>query len=68
MTRGVVTVRLSTDCVRCPQFRRCGQYALVLSLDNARGRSLDEARGRLLELMDAGRERTNALTPAVRYA
>ena len=52
--------KLSTDCVTCPQFRHCGQYAMVLSLDHARGKSL--------ELMDAGRERENALTPAVRYA
>ena len=52
--------KMSTDCVTCPQFRHCGQYAMVLSLDDARGRSL--------ELMDAGRGRENALTPVVRYA
>ena len=52
--------KLSTDCVTCPQFRHCGQYAMLLSLDDARGRSL--------ELMDAGREREHALTPAVRSA
>lgn len=25
--------KISTDCVRCPQFRRCGQYAMVMPLD-----------------------------------
>jgi amino-acid N-acetyltransferase len=27
--------KIFTDCVRCPQFRRCGQYALVVPLDSA---------------------------------
>src|SRR3954465_3696224 len=25
--------KIFTDCVKCPQFRRCGQYAMVLPLD-----------------------------------
>ncbi len=27
--------KIFTDCVRCPQFRTCGQYALVVPLDAA---------------------------------
>jgi len=27
--------KIFTDCVRCPQFRTCGQYALVVPLDSA---------------------------------
>ena len=45
--------KMSTDCVTCPRFRRCGQYAMVLSLDEAR---------------DAARERDQGLVPVVRYA
>jgi amino-acid N-acetyltransferase len=26
--------KIFTDCVKCPQFRRCGQYAMVLPLDS----------------------------------
>lgn len=29
-----VTEKVYTDCVKCPQFRRCGQYAMVLPLDS----------------------------------
>ena len=25
--------KIFTDCVKCPQFRRCGQYAMVASLE-----------------------------------
>lgn len=28
-----VTEKVHTDCVKCPQFRTCGQYAMVLPLD-----------------------------------
>lgn len=28
-----VTEKVHTDCVKCPLFRRCGQYAMVLPLD-----------------------------------
>ncbi len=28
-----VTEKVYTDCVKCPQFRICGQYAMVLPLD-----------------------------------
>ena len=27
--------KIFTDCVKCPQFRRCGQYAMVVPLDSA---------------------------------
>jgi amino-acid N-acetyltransferase len=25
--------KISTDCVRCPRFRQCGQYAMVVSIE-----------------------------------
>ena len=25
--------KIFTDCVKCPQFRRCGQYGMVVPLD-----------------------------------
>lgn len=28
-----VPEKIFTDCVKCPQFRRCGQYALVMPLE-----------------------------------
>jgi amino-acid N-acetyltransferase len=28
-----VTEKIRTDCVKCPLFRTCGQYAMVVSLD-----------------------------------
>jgi amino-acid N-acetyltransferase len=27
--------KVFTDCVKCPLFRRCGQYAMVVALDSA---------------------------------
>jgi amino-acid N-acetyltransferase len=33
-----LTEKIFTDCVNCPLFRRCGQYAMVVSLDDARDR------------------------------
>jgi amino-acid N-acetyltransferase len=27
--------KVFTDCVKCPQFRRCGQYAMVVPIDSA---------------------------------
>jgi amino-acid N-acetyltransferase len=36
-----VTEKVYTDCVKCPQFRSCGQYAMVLPLE-----SLHEAHDR----------------------
>ena len=29
-----VAEKVSTDCVKCPLFRRCGQYAMVLPLES----------------------------------
>jgi amino-acid N-acetyltransferase len=28
--------KIFTDCVKCPLFRQCGQYAMVVALDEAR--------------------------------
>jgi amino-acid N-acetyltransferase len=30
-----LTEKVYTDCVKCPQFRQCGQYAMVVPLDVA---------------------------------
>jgi amino-acid N-acetyltransferase len=30
-----VTEKVYTDCVKCPQFRLCGQYAMVLPLESS---------------------------------
>ena len=32
---GWVLEKIFTDCVKCPQFRACGQYAMVVPLDSA---------------------------------
>ena len=29
--------KLTTDCVKCPLFRTCGQYAMVVPIDDAQG-------------------------------
>ena len=38
-----LTEKIFTDCVKCPLFRRCGQFAMVVSLDEAQDRSHDSA-------------------------
>ena len=30
-----LTEKIFTDCVKCPLFRKCGQYAMVVPLDSA---------------------------------
>ena len=30
--------KIFTDCVKCPQFRQCGQYAMVVPLEPRRRR------------------------------
>ena len=30
-----LTEKIYTDCVKCPQFRQCGQFAMVVPLDSA---------------------------------
>ena len=30
-----LTEKIFTDCVKCPHFRQCGQYAMVVPLDSA---------------------------------
>ncbi len=40
--------KIFTDCVKCPQFRKCGQYAMVVPLELSRGAAIeppDAARG-----------------------
>ena len=36
--------KIFTDCVGCPLFRRCGKYAMEVSLDSARDNSADDVR------------------------
>jgi amino-acid N-acetyltransferase len=36
-----IAEKVFTDCVKCPQFQRCGQYAMVLPLDSAVVESAD---------------------------
>lgn len=36
--------KVTTDCVACPEFRRCGQYAMVAPLTATAGRSHDITR------------------------
>ena len=33
--------KLTTDCVKCPLFRACGQYAMVVPIDDAQGRPVE---------------------------
>jgi amino-acid N-acetyltransferase len=33
--------KIFTDCVKCPLFRRCGQYAMIAPLDEARDGDVD---------------------------
>lgn len=35
--------KVFTDCVKCPQFRRCGQYAMEVPLDESRDRIQEPA-------------------------
>ena len=43
--------KLFTDCMTCPHFHRCGQYAMVVPLDDVPGRAHEEARSRPLEMV-----------------
>jgi amino-acid N-acetyltransferase len=50
--------KIFTDCVGCPHFRQCGQYAMVVPLDDA----YNDSRSRPLEAgFDAGHDRTAAV-------
>jgi amino-acid N-acetyltransferase len=40
--------KMTTDCVRCPMFRRCGQYAMVVPLDSAQRYPSEGVRDRSL--------------------
>ncbi len=35
--------KIFTDCVKCPQFRQCGQYGMEVPLESLRDRTQDEA-------------------------
>ena len=37
--------KVTTDCVKCPQFNHCGQYAMVAPLAKGQSRALDLTRG-----------------------
>jgi amino-acid N-acetyltransferase len=37
--------KVFTDCLKCPRFRHCGQYAMVVPLDDALGHSRDDQPG-----------------------
>jgi amino-acid N-acetyltransferase len=37
--------KVFTDCVKCPQFRQCGQYGMVVPLDDARAWPDESPRG-----------------------
>jgi amino-acid N-acetyltransferase len=59
-----LTEKVFTDCVRCPQFRQCGQYAMVVPLDVA----FDAEHGYGLPAShragtDAGHDRPGAAVP-----
>jgi len=45
-----LTEKVFTDCVKCPQFRTCGQYAMVVPLDLA----FDAERGYGMPAVSAG--------------
>jgi amino-acid N-acetyltransferase len=36
-----LTEKVFTDCVNCPLFRRCGQYAMVVTLEEGRDRPVE---------------------------
>ena len=50
--------KIFTDCLKCPLFRQCGQYAMVAPLDHRRAG--DARRGSLEPRVDGGRPATVA--------
>ena len=68
--------KVFTDCLKCPLFRRCGQYAMVVPLDaaydDARGRPLqaadDDSRDNRADRTDEGSSAPAPIAPAARYA
>src|SRR5437667_5439024 len=56
--------KVFTDCLKCPHFRRCGQYAMIVPLD-AVG---DDAREKPFVPADEAVVPAAALTAASRYA
>jgi amino-acid N-acetyltransferase len=37
--------KVFTDCLKCPQFKQCGQYGMVVPLDYGRSKSTDDRAG-----------------------
>jgi amino-acid N-acetyltransferase len=56
--------KVFTDCLKCPQFRRCGQYAMVVPLETA----FDDAPGKPLEPAIDDLHVPAPIAPAARYA
>ena len=54
-----LTEKIFTDCVKCPHFRQCGQYAMVVPLDAA----FDAERGYALPAHAADRSPAAAAAP-----
>jgi amino-acid N-acetyltransferase len=52
--------KIFTDCLKCPLFRQCGQYAMVVPLDHRVG---DDRRRPLESVVDDGRAATVAPGP-----
>jgi amino-acid N-acetyltransferase len=53
--------KIFTDCLKCPLFRQCGQYAMVVPLDHLRVG--DDRRRPLESVVDDGRAATVAPCP-----
>jgi amino-acid N-acetyltransferase len=56
--------KIFTDCLKCPHFRQCGQYAMIVPLDDAYA----AARERRDEPGTQALSAAAATAPAVRYA
>jgi amino-acid N-acetyltransferase len=67
-----VPEKIYTDCTTCPQFRRCGQYAMILPLDDATGRPIGDERDRPLDVVvtpaSGGSGSTDAPLAVFRFA
>jgi len=60
--------KLFTDCVSCPLFRRCGQYAMVVPLDEATSRPMADDHDKVLDVaVNSGAGREIVPLAVVRY-
>ena len=55
--------KVFTDCLKCPHFRRCGQYGMIVPLDDAYSPARERRDEPGAEALSAA-----ATAPAVRYA